>query len=257
VSLVYYASREEARLAHREGTLRLFRIACRQAESYLRKEFGKSRLAPLLAGLGHDEGDPLEDLVRLVFLENFLPEGLPPLVNGGEFDVRLAEGRGRVVATGVELGDLIEEVATSWRSCRALLTEGLSGPGGGTAGDDIAEQLEDLIFPGWLRVTPVRWLREFPRYLSAVQTRIDKIKAGDQRVAGRGELLSPWTRRLREWKASGRAISDPVFAPFRWMLEEYRVSLFDQRLGTAMKVSPQRLERQWTETNRSAPGNMG
>lgn len=255
VSLVYYASRDEARSAHRDGTLRLFRIACRQAESYLRKEFGKSRLAPLLAGLGHDGGDPVEDLVRLSFLETFLAEGLLPLVDRGEFDVRLAEGRGRVVATGIELGDLVERVANTWRSCRALVAEGLVGPGGRTAGDDIAKQLQGLVFPGWLRLTPVRWLREFPRYLSAVETRIEKIQAGDQRVAGRSELLSPWMDRLKEWEASGRAISDPVVAPFRWMLEEYRVSLFDQRLGTSMKVSPQRLERQWREITRGTPGN--
>ena len=34
---------------------------------------------------------------------------------------------------------------------------------------------------------------------------------------------------------------------YRWMLEEYRVSVFAQQLGTVAPVSPQRLEKLWEE----------
>jgi ATP-dependent helicase HrpA len=44
-----------------------------------------------------------------------------------------------------------------------------------------------------------------------------------------------------------RSIDDPDLDEYRWMLEEYRVSLFAQTLGTSMKVSPQRLARQWAK----------
>ena len=40
-------------------------------------------------------------------------------------------------------------------------------------------------------------------------------------------------------------IDDPELALFRWMVEELRVSLFAQELGTSIPVSPQRLEKQW------------
>ena len=43
---------------------------------------------------------------------------------------------------------------------------------------------------------------------------------------------------------SAQAIVDPELVTFRWMLEEFRVSLFAQPLGTAVKVSPQRLDKQ-------------
>ena len=38
---------------------------------------------------------------------------------------------------------------------------------------------------------------------------------------------------------------DPQLELYRWMLEEYRVSLFAQKLGTAISVSPKRLDQQW------------
>ena len=40
-------------------------------------------------------------------------------------------------------------------------------------------------------------------------------------------------------------VVDPALVDYRWMIEELRVSLFAQELKTAVKVSPQRLEKQW------------
>ena len=39
-------------------------------------------------------------------------------------------------------------------------------------------------------------------------------------------------------------IVDPELEHLRWMLEEFRVSLFAQQLGTAIKVSAKRIEKQ-------------
>jgi len=250
VSLAHYAAREEALEAHREGTLRLLRLACRQAETYLTREFRKSRLAPSLAGLGHGGGDPVEDLVRLAFCETFLPDGAGPVCDAADFEARLEEGRGRIVATGVELQRLAEEIMGPWREYRAAVRGGLAGPGADEAVRDLRQQLDGLIYPGWLRQTPVSRLKEFPRYLKAVGTRLQKLRQRDPRVAGKTAMLWPYTRRLERWAAAGHSLAEPRIADFRWMVEEFRVSLFDQRLGTAVKVSPERLDRQWERTVR-------
>ncbi len=42
-------------------------------------------------------------------------------------------------------------------------------------------------------------------------------------------------------------IHDPALDHYRWMLEEYRVSLFAQRLGTSLPVSAKRLDQQWAQ----------
>jgi ATP-dependent helicase HrpA len=42
-------------------------------------------------------------------------------------------------------------------------------------------------------------------------------------------------------------VDHPQLEEYRWLLEELRVSLFAQQLGTAVKVSPQRLEKLWTQ----------
>ena len=42
-------------------------------------------------------------------------------------------------------------------------------------------------------------------------------------------------------------VHDPELVLFRWMIEEFRVSLFAQELGTLMTVSPQRMDKQWAK----------
>ena len=44
-----------------------------------------------------------------------------------------------------------------------------------------------------------------------------------------------------------QGIVDAELMHLRWMLEEYRVSLFAQKLGTAIPASPKRLEQQWAK----------
>lgn len=60
------------------------------------------------------------------------------------------------------------------------------------------------------------------------------------------ELQRLWNRyeqKAAEHQLQGRV--DPELLKFRWLLEEYRVSLFAQQLGTSQPVSAKRLEKQW------------
>jgi ATP-dependent helicase HrpA len=62
------------------------------------------------------------------------------------------------------------------------------------------------------------------------------------------EGIKDYWQRYVDMAARRRAdgIHDPMLEGYRWMLEEYRVSLFAQELGTAEHVSPERLDRQWS-----------
>ena len=61
------------------------------------------------------------------------------------------------------------------------------------------------------------------------------------------EQLTPWITAHNQRAAlhQQRGAHDEQLVLFRWMLEELRVSLFAQQLGTSIPVSLQRLEKQW------------
>jgi ATP-dependent helicase HrpA len=113
--------------------------------------------------------------------------------------------------------------------------------------NDIKQQLGNLVYPGFVRETPGLWLKELPRFLKAIELRLEKLPAQVQKDrVWSGELSGYWAQyaaRLDKHRQEGKR--DPQLELYRWWLEEYRVSLFGQQLGTKVPVSDKRLGKQW------------
>jgi ATP-dependent helicase HrpA len=110
------------------------------------------------------------------------------------------------------------------------------------AATDLRRQLRGLVFPGFVGVAGVRRLGDVLRYLEAMERRLDKLASGTRRDA---ELMA----RVQALEAEYRRLADAVpgdagVEAVRWMLEELRVSLFAQTLGTAHPVSEPRIRRE-------------
>ncbi|MEM7227987.1 MAG: DUF3418 domain-containing protein, partial [Planctomycetota bacterium] len=114
----------------------------------------------------------------------------------------------------------------------------------------IRADFDRLLEPGFLRTVPPTWLPHLPRFLQGFERRLSKLPGGGHRRDERNrEQFEPyWTRWVtaqREHDAVG--LQDPALTAYRWMLEEYRLSLFAQELGTSMPISPRRLDEQWRQ----------
>jgi ATP-dependent helicase HrpA len=113
---------------------------------------------------------------------------------------------------------------------------------------DLEFQLTNLMQPDLLALTPWIWLIHVPRYLEAMRYRIDKATSTEFRKdqESRDVIAKYWNafERLREHQLK-QGIVDPELTTFRWMIEEFRVSLFAQPLGTSVKVSAKRMEQQF------------
>ena len=113
--------------------------------------------------------------------------------------------------------------------------------------NDIREQLAHLVYPGFILQTPAAWLCHLPRYLKAIQRRLEKLRHApdkDNQVAA--EIAPLWHAYLaRSEKHLKQGIQDEALQLYRWMLEELRVSLYAQELKTSLPVSVKRLKEQW------------
>ncbi len=114
---------------------------------------------------------------------------------------------------------------------------------------DMREQLRALVFSGFLGLLPPERLPHLPRYLRAMERRLDKLAAHPARDAQNLRALAPLlanylARRKRQEEAGG---IDADMEDFRWRLEELRVGLFAQELKTPEPVSVKRLEKRWAE----------
>ena len=118
----------------------------------------------------------------------------------------------------------------------------IDGHAGSAAADDVAEQLENLVFDGFIAATPLQALRQLPRYLQAAQQRLEALPAGADRDAQGlrtiDRVIEHWNARLAKVPDARR---DAVNDAAQWLVEELRVGLFAQRLGTAYPVSEKRI----------------
>jgi ATP-dependent helicase HrpA len=111
---------------------------------------------------------------------------------------------------------------------------------------DVREQLADLVYPGFLTELEPGHLPHFPRYLAAIEERLQQAALNPQRELQRLNEVALFQRLYRERLESG-ADYDEALDKFRWLLAEFRVSVFAQRLGTDGKVSAKRLQQAWQE----------
>ena len=115
---------------------------------------------------------------------------------------------------------------------------------------DLQAQLGALMPKWFIRDTPYAQLAHFPRYLKAVQARIDKLRADPARDARLVGEMAPLLTQYQRARAALKGAPDPRLDEFRWLLEELRVALYAQELRTPMPVSVKRLMKSWESLQR-------
>ena len=109
-----------------------------------------------------------------------------------------------------------------------------------------AHELDALLPRNFLATIPFNQLTHLPRYLKALATRMERAKLNPVKDKERAQQLAPYLAALKKFEANPPKATEARrrLEEFRWMVEEYKVSLFAQELGTAAPVSRKRLDEQ-------------
>ena len=114
---------------------------------------------------------------------------------------------------------------------------------------DIQDQLNHLMHNRFILETRQENLDNFPRYLKAIEKRLEKIQSKPERDReARIEFSNIWTEYIKRadnlLKNNQRSAQ---LEDYRWLLEEYRISLFAQEIKTLTPVSAKRLKKIWND----------
>jgi ATP-dependent helicase HrpA len=148
----------------------------------------------------------------------------------------LATIAGGVLAAAEDVQDRVTTLAARDR-------QGAIGP----ALTDVRRQVQSLVAPGFVTAAGAARLGDLLRYLKAATRRLEKLPGDARRDSNRQAVVDRIEGRyeaLLEQYAAGaapRAAAD--LAALRWMIEELRVSLWAQDLGTAGPISEERIMR--------------
>ncbi|HEX5540364.1 MAG TPA: DUF3418 domain-containing protein, partial [Micromonospora sp.] len=152
--------------------------------------------------------------------------------------------RADLVDTVIGVVDLVRRVLTAAYAVEQRLsrTSSLSLVAALT---DIRAQLSALIYRGFITDTGAGRLRDLPRYLAAIERRLDRLPGNPQRdreLQSRVEQMQEEYQQMLAGLPPARRTDEDVLQ-IRWMIEELRVNLFAQALGTPYPVSEQRIYR--------------
>ncbi len=241
-------TQQKADLAHFAGLTRLFQLQCRKDAQYLLKN---SAVTP--AGqLAYQQlpkhpflndrpgGDFKDDFLFAIFSGVFVDSR--PIRTQQAFEACLTSQKSHLISAGTQAGKQVAEIMAHLQSIKQRLKLASVNP---VLRADLDEQLNLLLYSGFLRYTPLAQLQSIPRYLKAIEVRLDKQKPDSADIQGLHRLSQRYWRHVQTQLKTLQPM--PERDAFRWSLEELRVSLFAQQLKTAYPVSVPRLEKLWND----------
>ena len=239
VALRVFEHADAADAEHRRGVERLLRRALAVELKRARRQLPiANALALKYAALGSLEG-LREDLVE---------GGFADLCATQDFDVRTRAAFAALQATftrelfaaALARLKLAEPVIVAQTELTSWLEPPLLGFARASY-DDLREQRDHLLASGFLRERTPQRLAHYPRYLKAMRLRGERLRLDPARDQSRMLQVQPYWRAWLRARAS--AADAAALDALRWLIEELRVSLFAQELGTAEPVSPKRMQR--------------
>jgi ATP-dependent helicase HrpA len=178
-----------------------------------------------------------EDLVEGGF-QDLLARHTLDVRTAGTFEALHTQAARELFGAAVERLKLAEPIIEAQADLKPWLQPPLMGFARASY-DDLREQLDALLTAGFLRKLPTSRLAHYPRYLKAMRLRAERLRQDPAKDQQRLLQVLPFWRDYLKHRAAGNEGLDEL----RWLIEEWRVSLFAQELKTAEPVSAKRLTR--------------
>jgi len=244
VAIRLFDTEGAANHAHRQGVVRLLQYQLKEHMKQLNKGLpGMTQLGLQLRHVCHVDA-LLQDAIAAICDRAFIGEDELPRTEKA-FNEQKARARTRLPAVTQAVTSYLNQIAAEYGPLSTRLQKH-------KLGFELKQQLDRLVYQGFLQATPWSQLPHLPRYMKAMGLRMDKQPSNPQRDGQRGaeirELWARWEARMAEETERGQP--SPPLQAFRWHIEELRVGLFAQELKTPYPVSVKRLQKIWDELPR-------
>lgn len=239
VGMRLYDREAEAKTQHRQGVICLLRKALQNDLRYVEKNSGLTKKNALhYAPLGHI--DTLKKSLCEQVLQSVC-QSTWQVRDAQSFEDYVSEVRKALIPLGLETGKVLSEVLERYHDIQNQLQR--QSKLWNESFDDIQSQVDDLVYEDFVADVKPERLNHYPRYLQGIQWRLDKLASAPGKDLSRLQEIQPWWQRYLDYIET--EAYTPALDEYRWLIEEWRISLFAQHLKTAQPVSAKRLEKAW------------
>jgi ATP-dependent helicase HrpA len=239
VALRVFERSDEARAAHVQGVVRLLRNALASETKQARRRLPIANpLSLKYTPLGSIDS-LREDLAEGGFADLLARHALDART-AGDFEKLRTQLSRELFGAAVERLKLAEPIIEAQADLKPWLQPPLMGFARASY-DDLHEQFDALLTHGFLRELSPERLAHYPRYLKGMRLRAERLRQDPAKDQQRMLQVLPYWRAYLQHRAAGTDAQ--ALAELRWLIEEWRVSLFAQELKTAEPVSAKRLAK--------------
>ncbi|MEC5178934.1 ATP-dependent RNA helicase HrpA [Arthrobacter sp. CG_A4] len=239
VALRLFQTGSEQEQAMRGGVIRLLALKVPPPDRYVLEHLNNTEKLTFSQN-PHGSVTALIADCALAAIDKLTPAELP--WDEASFNALYEKVRAELIDTVFTVTAVVERILASTRRIEKAL-KGTTSLALISALNDIRSQLEQLVFPGFVARTGYAQLSQLPRYLAAIEKRLEKLPSNVQRDAERMSAVQALeddhddaVSALMPGRRAGAELTQ-----VRWMIEELRVSLFAVELGTAYSVSEKRI----------------
>jgi ATP-dependent helicase HrpA len=228
-----------------QGQLRLALIKGRQQINYLNKHLLRgSDLALKAAAVGQRQV-LVDAIISASFQQSMFADG-SAVRDKDEFEQRYHEGLSEVVGIAQQMAEIIETCLPLLHQCRKQIRA--MNLAAVYAKSDIEAQVSRLFMPTTISHMSCEQIEQYPRYIRAIEVRLEKLPMQVSKDRQWLEEIQSFVERVSDYDTSlfSRALTMDLES-YQWALEEYRVSLFAQQLGTKIPISAKRLDKIWQQ----------
>lgn len=242
VSIKVCDTPEKAVRMNHAGLRRLILLRMAKDIKYLMKNMPAiNKMSLLYTRLG--KTDDLKNSIVLAVIEKVFLDDRPFPRTESEFETLVTENAGKLVSCCNDICESALHILSKHQDIRVLL-KSFKRPADIYLVQDVQQQLDMMIYPGFIAETHSSQLQHLPRYLTAIEKRLDKAKLGSAKDKQNTREIGQYVRRYEDLAEADAELAnvEQELHQLRWMLEEYRVSLFAQELKTVIPVSAKRLD---------------
>jgi ATP-dependent helicase HrpA len=246
VALRVFQHPGEAITSHRRGLRRLFALRLGETIKHTRRNLPGFQAMSIQFAMVSGADALRDDIVGAAIDRTCLGDGAAPRTKE-VFDRRAEEARGKVAGVADEVCARVAPILAQYQEIARILASNAPTAANDPPWKGIREHLRRLVYAGFISETPPKQLAHLERYLKAVRLRIERLRQSPAKDRARDlELLPHWQAYIaRADDEQARGTPSHELERHRWLLEEWRVSLFAQELRTAEPVSAKKVADQW------------
>ena len=244
VDLTLFATADEAKKQTRDGIARLLLLALDKEVKYAASHLPNLSTLCLQFHTLADCKRLTNDILKTALLWTFFEH---PELPKTELDYHqlLERHRDQFIANATTVCEYLANILTPWKEVYGRIKGNLP-LSWIEACSDINKQLGGLVYVDFLQYTDKKALSEIPRYLKAISRRLDNLGSAPDKDRMKRIEIEPLCSKLDSFNDQ-QIRNNANLNRYRWSLEELRISLFAQDIGTKEKVSPERLDKLWKQ----------